>query len=188
MTTVKTTDIAADIAAANATAIESSGKTHFLSWEDVHRDTRSLAQQLINQHQGDIPWQGIIAIARGGLIPAAILARELDLRVVDTLCIASYQHDQQGEPTILKSIQGTGVGYLLVDDLVDTGTTATIAKQLLPEAYFVTLYAKPAGSPMAELFIEEFSQDTWLHFPWDSAVEGGKYHYRKPLAERSAPN
>ncbi|MFA7553442.1 MAG: xanthine phosphoribosyltransferase [Spongiibacteraceae bacterium] len=157
---------------------------YFLSWEDLHRDTRNLAQQLIDLHQGAIPWQGIIAIARGGLIPAAILARELNLRVIDTLCIASYDHNQQGEPDVLKSIEGTGTGYLLVDDLVDTGITAKIAKQLLPEAFFVTLYAKPAGTPMTELFIKQFPQDTWLHFPWDLTHDNGNYNYSIPLAEQ----
>jgi xanthine phosphoribosyltransferase len=121
-----------------------------------------LARKLTKQS-----WKGIISIARGGLVPGAILARELNLRVVDTLCIASYDHDQQGKINILKTVEGDGDGYLLVDDLVDTGGTARIAKELLPKACFVTIYAKPQAMNLAEHFVREFSQDTWIHFPWD---------------------
>jgi xanthine phosphoribosyltransferase len=135
---------------------------YYLSWDELHRDTRELARKLTTQR-----WKGIISIARGGLVPGAILARELNLRVVDTLCIASYDHDQQGKMSILKTVEGDGDGYLLVDDLVDTGGTAKIAKELLPKACFVTIYAKPQAKALTEHFVREFSQDTWIHFPWD---------------------
>lgn len=135
---------------------------YYLSWDELHRDTRALARQLTH-----VRWKGIISIARGGLVPGAILARELNLRVVDTLCIASYDHDRQGEVNVLKSVPGDGDGYLLVDDLVDTGKTAEIALQLLPKATFVTIYAKPQAEALAQHFVRAFSQDTWIHFPWD---------------------
>ena len=148
---------------------------YHLGWEELHRDTRTLARQLLADNR--YPWRGIISIARGGLIPGAILARELDLRVVDTLCIASYDHDQQQPPAILKQVDGDGAGYLLVDDLVDTGNTARIARQLLPAATFVTVYAKPAGQALTEYHVRSFPQDTWLHFPWDTESS-----YSQPLA------
>ena len=46
---------------------------------------------------------------------------------------------------VLKGVAGDGDGYLLIDDLVDTGRTAQAVRRLLPKAYFATLYAKPAG-------------------------------------------
>lgn len=163
---------------------------HFLSWQELHQDCRHLAAQLLAQQSPQLPWQGIICIARGGLVPGAILARELDIRLVDTLCIASYEHDQQGPARVLKSPAlverlGDGAGYLLVDDLVDTGATAQLAKQLLPQALFATLYAKPQGRALADIFVREFSQQTWLHFPWDSEVDDEVYHYRAPMIENS---
>jgi len=152
---------------------------HFISWQQLHHDSRQLAAQLTHKS-----WRGVIGIARGGLIPATIVARELNIRLIDSLCIASYDHDQQGEITVLKSIDGDGEGFIIIDDLVDTGATAELARKLLPKAYFVSLYAKPAGRPYTELFIKEFSQDTWLYFPWDSAEEDGQYRYNPPLAEK----
>lgn len=137
-------------------------KEYCLGWEEFHRDCRTLARQLIGQ-----PWLGILAIARGGLVPAAILARELDIRLVDTLCVASYDHVTQGEVNLLKGIEGTGRGWLLVDDLVDTGRTAQFLRARLPDAVFASVYAKPVGRPLADHVVREFPQDVWLHFPWD---------------------
>lgn len=141
---------------------------YLLSWAEFHRDTLTLATRLLEQHPETLPWRGIIGIARGGLVPATILAREFDIRFVDSLCISSYSHDQQGEIEIIKPIEGNGAGFLLVDDMVDTGATARVIRDLLPQAHFVTVYAKPAGRDFTECFIREFPQDTWVHFPWDT--------------------
>lgn len=152
--------------------------TYCLTWDELHRDTRALARQLLGSGQ---KWQGLIAIARGGLVPAAILARELDLRLVETLCIASYAHDVQTAPQILNTVSGDGAGWLLVDDLVDSGVTARLARELLPRAALATVYAKPQGKSAADYWQREFAQDTWIHFPWDI-----EYRYAEPLAkERS---
>ena len=134
-----------------------------VSWEELHRTARALAWRLIEPG----PWLGIVAISRGGLVPAAIIARELDIRLVDTVCLASYEHQTQGEPRILKGLSGDGAGWLIVDDLVDTGRTAEIVRRMLPKAHFATIYAKPAGRPLVDTFVTEVSQDTWIYFPWD---------------------
>lgn len=147
---------------------------HCLSWTEFHRDCRALAQRLL-----DRPWRGIVGIARGGLIPATIIARELDIRLIDSLCIASYDHTRQGEPQLLKGIDGDGEGLLLVDDLVDTGVTARFARQLLPRAELAAVYAKPRGRELAHHWQREFAQETWVHFPWDVDLT-----YREPLVSR----
>ena len=134
-----------------------------VSWEELHRTARALAWRLIEPG----PWLGIVAISRGGLVPAAIIARELDIRLVDTVCLATYEHQTQGEPRILKGLTGDGAGWLIVDDLVDTGRTAEIVRRMLPKAHFATIYAKPAGRPLVDTFVTEVSQDTWIYFPWD---------------------
>ena len=139
-------------------------KTFPISWEQLHRDSRALAWRLLDMHQ----WKGIVAITRGGLVPASIIARELEIRLVDTVCISSYEFKDQGDIKILKSVDMDGSGWLLIDDLVDTGQTARIARDLLPKAHFATVYAKPEGRPLVDTFITEVSQDTWILFPWDT--------------------
>ena len=142
-----------------------------VSWDQFHRDARALAWRL----SGAGPFDGIVAVTRGGLVPAAIVARELDVRIIETVCVASYDHIAQGELRVLKTIAesvggGGGKGVLIVDDLVDTGKTAKLVREMLPKAHFATVYAKPMGRPMVDTFITEVSQDTWIFFPWDTGL------------------
>src|SRR3974390_199673 len=144
-----------------------------VSWDEFHRDARALAWRLA----GAGPFSAIVAVTRGGLVPAAIVARELDIRVIETVCVASYEHIDQGELRTLKTIAESirtlgpgGEGVLIVDDLVDTGKTAKLVREMLPKAHFATVYAKPMGRPMVDTFITEVSQDTWIFFPWDTGL------------------
>ena len=141
-------------------------RTYPISWDQLHRDARALAWRLLDKDF----FKGIIAVTRGGLVPAAIIARELDIRLVDTICVSSYDwQNQKGEVKLLKGIEGDGSGWLIVDDLVDTGRTGKLIRELLPKAHFACVYAKPAGRPLVDTFITEVSQDTWILFPWDAA-------------------
>jgi len=139
-----------------------------VTWDQLHRDARALAWRLL-----DIDYfKGIIAITRGGLVPAAIIARELDIRLVETVCVSSYNwQDRRGEVEVLKAFDGDGEGWLLIDDLVDTGATAKTVREMLPKAHFATVYAKPKGRPLVDTYVTEVSQDTWILFPWDADVQ-----------------
>jgi xanthine phosphoribosyltransferase len=140
-------------------------KTYPISWDQLHRDSKALAWRLLDKEF----FKGIVAVTRGGLVPAAIVARELDIHLVDTVCVSSYDwKDQRGDVEILKSIPSDGDGWLIIDDLVDTGRTAEVVREIIPKAHFATVYAKPAGRPVVDTFITEVSQDTWILFPWDS--------------------
>jgi xanthine phosphoribosyltransferase len=155
---------------------EASKHYYPVSWEQLHRDAKALAWRLAESG----PFKGIVAITRGGLVPAHIIARELDVRVIDTVCISTYDEETQREARILKPASGEeedGAGWLIVDDLVDTGKTGRIVREMLPRAHFATVYAKPAGRPMVDTFITEVSQDTWILFPWDTEPQ-----YAQPIA------
>ncbi|WP_026987666.1 xanthine phosphoribosyltransferase [Fodinicurvata fenggangensis] len=142
-------------------------KTFPVSWWELHRDARALAWRLM----GNGPYEGIVAITRGGMVPAAIVARELEIRLIDTICIASYDETVQGELKVLKDVEGDGAGWLIIDDLVDTGKTARAVRDRLPKAHFASIYAKPEGRPLVDSFITEVSQDTWILFPWDTDMQ-----------------
>ncbi len=137
-----------------------------VSWTELHRDARALAWRLADLG----PFKGLVAITRGGLVPAAIVARELNLRLIDTVCCSTYERmDRGGKVELLKGTtaeQERGKGWLIVDDLVDTGRTAKLVRDLLPDAHFAAVYAKPMGRPLVDTFITEVSQATWIYFPW----------------------
>ena len=146
-------------------------KGFHISWDQMHRDSRALAWRLDVQRN----WKGVLAVTRGGMIPAMIVSRELDIRTVDTISIKSYDHQKQTEAVILKKpdpgLVGDGNDILIVDDLVDTGKTLKIVKEIYPKAHFATVYAKPKGKEMVDTYITEVSQDTWIFFPWDMALQ-----------------
>jgi xanthine phosphoribosyltransferase len=150
-------------------------KGFHISWDQIHRDARALAWRLDGKGPNNGAWKAVVGITRGGLVPAMIVARELDIRVVDSISVKSYDHQNRAEAKVIKSpqaeVMGDGTGVLIVDDLVDTGKTLELVRALYPKAHFATVYAKPQGRPMVETFITEVSQDTWIFFPWDMALQ-----------------
>lgn len=156
-----------------------SDKAFPVSWDQFHRDARALAWRL----SGTGPFNAIVCITRGGLVPAAVVSRELGIRLIETVCIASY-HDYttQSSLEVLKDVDDRlavdgGRGVLVVDDLVDTGSTARVVRERLPKAHIAAIYAKPLGRPLVDTFVTEVSQDTWIYFPWDMG-----YTFQPPIA------
>ena len=155
-----------------------------VTWDQLHRDARALAWRLLDKG----PFKGVVAVTRGGLIPAAIVARELEVRVVESVSIQTYHGDNpdaRAEPLVTKhpTAAGDGTGFLVIDDLVDTGTTAKVIRALLPKAHFAAVYAKPAGKPLVDDYITEVSQSTWILFPWDTELQASI-----PLVKRDKPS
>jgi len=160
-----------------------SEKAFPVSWDQFHRDARALAWRLSDKGT----WQAIVCVTRGGLAPAQIIARELGIRMIETVCVASYhEYQEQGGLEVLKPVSrsivdlagGSGAGVLVIDDLVDTGKTARLVRDMVPECHYATLYAKPQGRPMVDTFITEVSQDTWIYFPWDMGLS-----FQPPIAQ-----
>jgi xanthine phosphoribosyltransferase len=157
-------------------------KSFPVSWDQFHRDARALAWRLSSAG----PFSAVVAITRGGLVPAAIVARELGIRVIESVCVASYDYDKQGEIKVLKPVSPAvagadqGAGVLIVDDLVDTGATAKVVREMLPKAHFATVYAKPQGRPLVDTFVTEVSQDTWIYLPWDMGLQ-----FSPPIGEKA---
>ncbi|MFK7939062.1 MAG: xanthine phosphoribosyltransferase [Roseovarius sp.] len=150
-------------------------KGFHVSWDQLHRDARALAWRLDGKGPDNGDWKAVVAITRGGMAPAMIVARELDIRHVDTISVKSYSHQTQAEPHVIKApdkeLVGDGTGVLVVDDLVDTGKTLDVVKATMPNAHIATVYAKPMGHDRVDTYITEVSQDTWIFFPWDMALQ-----------------
>ena len=139
---------------------------YVVTWDMFQMHARNLSERLLPASQ----WKGLIAVSRGGLFPAAVIARELGIRHVETVCIASYEHDQQSELKVLHRAAGDGEGFIVVDDLVDTGNTARAIREMYPKAHFVTVFAKPAGAPLVDDYVVDIPQNTWIEQPWDMGI------------------
>jgi len=150
-------------------------KGFHVSWDQLHRDSRALAWRLDGQGPDNGAWKAVVAITRGGMAPAMIVARELDIRTVDTIAIKSYDRHSRSEAKVLKfpdkQLVGDGTGILIIDDLVDSGKTIEVVREKMPKAHYATIYSKPMGRPQVDTYITEVSQDTWIFFPWDMALQ-----------------
>jgi xanthine phosphoribosyltransferase len=150
-------------------------KGFHVSWDQLHRDARALAWRLDGRGPDNGAWKAVVAITRGGMAPAMIVARELDIRTVDTISIKSYDRHSRAEAKVLKfpdlELVGDGTGILIIDDLVDSGKTIEVVRAKMPKAHYATVYSKPMGRPQVDTYITEVSQDTWIFFPWDMALQ-----------------
>jgi hypoxanthine phosphoribosyltransferase len=100
-------------------------------------DIRKLVKELSQEH-----FDAILAVARGGLIPAGILSNRLNIARIHMLQIKSYCDQTQGHIEILQEpvwSQMVGRRILVVDDLIDEGKTIECVVQLL-QSQNITAY------------------------------------------------
>ncbi len=142
-----------------------------LSWEKIHEDSSALIKKL---HSRSHQFEGIIAVTRGGMVPGTLVAYGLNLSLVETIGVTSYDDNTaKEEVTLLKSptLQGTGKGWLVVDDLVDSGRTFEFVRGIYPDATYACLYAKPLGIGTTDYYVEDTPQDAWIVFPWEESSD-----------------
>lgn len=140
-------------------------KKYTISWHEFDKDSRALAEIIKNSG----PIEGIVGIARGGLVATAIISNALNIRNVKTVAVVSYNGQQQMTAELLGSVDsiGDGKGWVFIDDLVDTGQTAKLIRKRYPKALFASVYAKREGMASTDLYASEKSQEDWLIFPWE---------------------
>lgn len=130
-----------------------------ITWEQVHRDALRLADKLKNLQKFD----AIIAVCRGGLVPASLVARALDIHIVDTLCFETKNNQEE----LIKTTSLTDKNLLIVDDIVNTGRTAKVVRRLFPNAHYASLYVKDDYKDLVDTYITDVNQETWFVFPWE---------------------
>jgi hypoxanthine phosphoribosyltransferase len=144
-----------------------------LSWELFGTASRELAQQIADSgFRADI----VIAVARGGLVPAGALAYALGTKAAGTLNVEFYTDIEETlpDPVVLEPMLDTdalvGKHLLVVDDVADSGRTLALVMQLLAEhgadVRSAVLYTKPRT-----IVVPDFSwrnTDKWITFPWSA--------------------
>lgn len=150
-----------------STPLSSQPAERAFSWQEIHVLSLALAEKLKSSGRN---WKRIIAVTRGGMVPACIIARALDIRLVDTVNIESYSAQTRGDVQILSQpdLQYNQIDTLVIDDLSDSGNTFKAIRSLWPQATFACIFVKPEGQPQADYFVEEIAQNCWVYFPWDS--------------------
>lgn len=149
----------------------------FVSWDEIQHLCTSLAQTILERN---LPHERVLAITRGGLFPAGLLARELDIRRIETVGVVAYDDQTAGQARLVKDALPEFLeNTLIVDDLADTGTTIDFLRPLTRGCTFATIFVKPEGKSRVDLFAREVAQDTWIRFPWDT-----RRQFAEPLVRR----
>lgn len=134
----------------------------FITYEEVNAECKKLAQILKNNN-----FKRIIAVARGGLVPACILAQMLNIRQISSISLASYEGEQQSEIKCLVPPEiNMDENTLFVDDLYDSGSTYRYLKEKYQQAKIAVIFCK---NPRAELDFPAAAKEAgrWLVFPWE---------------------
>lgn len=134
-----------------------------ITWEQVHRDALRLAEKLKKVQQFD----AILTVCRGGLVPASLVARALDIHVIDTLCFKTINDQEE----LIKSTTLPDKNLLIIDDIVNTGHTAKAVRKLFPHAHYASLYVKDDYKNLVDTYITDVNQETWFVFPWERDIK-----------------
>ncbi len=139
-----------------------------LSWQDIDECAKQLSNKIRpiveNKHITKL-----CAITRGGLIPTALLTRELGLRYIDTICVKSYDGTESKEIKILKMVESDNDGseFLIIDEIAETGKTIEAIRQRLPKATFASLFATAEGKNHVDFYQSIKEDNDWILFPWE---------------------
>jgi len=155
------------------TTSEAVAEKVFVSWEEIHKVTFTLTEKL-KESSKEVPWKGIVAITRGGLVPAGIIANLLNLRHIKVVCLSSYASAQQATQTkheVLEAIpilEDGGRGWIVVDDIVDTGKTIDFVRKRLPNAHYAVIYVRKNFLSKVETYGSVVPEKwSWIVFPWE---------------------
>ena len=144
-----------------------------LTWEGFGAASRDLAQTIADS--GFKP-EIIVAVARGGLLPAGALSYSLGVKLSDAINIEFYTdvHETLPDPVLLAPLLDTenltGKSLLVVDDVADSGRTLAlvidILKQYGGDVRSAVIYGKPHSVVEADYVWRK--TDQWIVFPWSA--------------------
>ncbi|MDF1702654.1 MAG: phosphoribosyltransferase family protein [Planctomycetota bacterium] len=172
--------------------------TSELAWHDVEGLATELATKL-PVVSGVAEFDRVVAVARGGLIPAALVAGALGVKRVETVQVALYDGSAKAPvPRMLGAAppatgpSGAPERTLVIDEMVDSGATLRFLQGLYPQASYAVLVARIGDErPQAEEGLARIGDaesahgvwaaatlatERWILFPWspaeDRAVSG----------------
>ncbi len=143
------------------------------SWEEIQQSCLGIADKIkTDKFKPNI----IVGVARGGWIPARLIADLLGVANITSLGISFYSDiaTTEKKPKIIQPIATTVEGkvILIVDDVADTGHSLKVGKDhvagLLPRRLKIaTIYKKPWSIITPDYYTKE--SDAWIIFPWEQA-------------------
>lgn len=154
------------------------------TWHYIAAACSSLAHR-VKETERDHPITHVVGISRGGLIPATLIAKHLDVREVVSFGLKSYNDGDDYEtristPTVYQDIRDCyqlsrdGSHTLVVDDVTDKGNTFKYIERALKDMSSVinfktsTIFKKPTSSFDPDYVYNMAPIEEWIVFPWEN--------------------
>ncbi len=141
-----------------------------LSWEEFENISNKLYQDILTSA---VNFDAIIGIARGGLCLSSMLSYKLNIKQLYIINTQLYKEQRLIEPSILfypKDLHLKNV--LVVDDILDTGSTYSLLKDVLEKIsdnyYWAILLDKGKSTINIDFVGRTLKNDYWIEFPWNS--------------------
>ncbi len=141
------------------------------SWSDILELSETLATQIIESHKR-VPFQHIVAISRGGLIPLGLLLQRIKFGEAQfhILKVSSYINRVQCHKVKTPCLDIDDIDNmrtLIIDDIADTGATFNAVRKVSPRVTCTAFYSKPRGESTCNYYAKFIPQNTWVEFPWE---------------------
>lgn len=148
----------------------------YLSWTQIETMVAQLSERI-----GGRQFDALLAVTRGGLVPAGMVAYHLNIRNILVAAVQFYSGvGRRAEaPTFLQFPADpfiSGKSILIIDDIWDSGKTITAVKTRVLAAGGTPVTAVLHYKPNASLFTDTpdhyvESTDAWIVYPWEPASE-----------------
>lgn len=141
-----------------------------LTWSEFEQKTLELVKK-IKADPEHKKFKNILALTRGGLIPAYFVARELGIKNIKTMCLVSYGDTR--EQSEIKHLKIDGFSeeiydpehWLIIDDICDSGKTLDFVEAMYPKTKSACVYVKEIRD--CDYYAEKVPNELWLNFPWE---------------------
>ena len=141
---------------------EISSPKEYCSWEEVELLTKTVSQNIQNLNK---KYDIVLGITNGGIIPARLIARELDINHIQFISVRNKKLFKRELPPLFKHKK-----YLVVDDILDTGKIFSKVGNItrILNCDFAFLMSRYRYTGKLSLFIGELlNHNKWIVFPWE---------------------
>jgi uncharacterized protein len=141
---------------------EISSSKEYCSWEEVELLTKTVAQKIQTSNK---KYDIILGITNGGIIPARLMARELDIDHIQFIPIRNKKLFKKEMPPLFK-----GKKYLIIDEILDAGETFSMVCNIIRmlDCDFAFLMSRYRYDGKLHLFIGKIlNHNKWIVFPWE---------------------
>jgi uncharacterized protein len=146
---------------------EKSSPKEYCSWEEVELLTKIVADKIRNSKNKR--YDAILGITNGGIIPARLIGRELDIDDIKFIPIRNRKLQKEEMPLLSRDKK-----YLIVDEIYDTGYTFSEVNDALRrfdcDFAFLMSRFKDNNSGGEAYIAKVLNHNKWIVFPWERKI------------------